>query len=231
MAAPSASIREHLHLHGGEPLATAGLPVTEAGRAVVMVHGRGDRAEGFLGLAEHLENDGFAFLAIAASSRTPYPHSWYPYGFMAPTEHNEPGLSSGLARLGEALEELGRAGISARETLLLGFSQGACLMLEYVARNPRRYGGVAALSGGLVGPPGTTWAADGPSGDGSGLDGTPVFLGCSDRDPHIPLARVKESTMVLWALGGEVEERIYPGMSHTIVEDELAWVRDVQRRL
>ncbi len=134
-------------------------------------------------------------------------------------ESNEPGLSSGLARLGEALAEIEAAGIPPERTLLLGFSQGACLSLEFAARNARRYGAVVGLSGGLIGPPGT------PRDYPGSLAGTPVFLGCSDRDPHIPLKRVDETAEVLRGMGAEVTERIYPAMGHGVNEDEMEFVR------
>ena len=149
--------------------------------------------------------------------------SWYPYSFLAPMEKNEPGLSSGLARIGEAMAELEAAGIPPERTILLGFSQGACLTLEFAARNARRYGGVVGLSGGLIGPPGTP--RDFSGNYAGSFAGTPVFLGCSDRDPHIPRERVDESAAVLEKMGAEVTERIYPAMGHTVNQDELDHVR------
>jgi predicted esterase len=140
-------------------------------------------------------------------------------------ESNEPGLSSGLARLGEALAEIEAAGIPPERTILLGFSQGACLSLEFAARNARRYGAVVGLSGGLIGPPGTPRDYDGS------LAGTPVFLGCSDRDPHIPRERVDETAEVLRGMGAEVTERIYPAMGHTVNEDEMEAVRGLVARV
>jgi phospholipase/carboxylesterase len=132
---------------------------------------------------------------------------------------NEPGLSSGLARIGEVLAGLEAAGIPPERTFLLGFSQGACLTLEFAARNAKRYGGVFGLSGGLIGPPGT------PRDYPGSFNGTPVFLGCSDRDPHIPRERVDETAEVLRRMGAEVTERIYPAMGHTVNEDEMEFVR------
>jgi phospholipase/carboxylesterase len=123
--------------------------------------------------------------------------------------------------VGDLVQHVAEAGIPAERTLLLGFSQGACLALEFAARNARRYGGVFVLSGGLIGPPGHQWNYDGS------LDGTPVFLGCSDIDPHIPKERVQESTRIIRALGGAVTERLYPGMGHTVNEDEIAFVREI----
>jgi predicted esterase len=181
---------------------------------MILVHGRGATAEDILGLAGELGRPDLAYVAPQATGFT-----WYPYSFLAPMERNEPGLSSGLALIGHLVDRLGEAGIPPERTVLLGFSQGACLSLEYAARNARRFAGVAGLSGGLVGPPGT------PRDYPGSFDGTPVFLGCSDRDPHIPLERVKETTEVLTRMGAQVTERIYPAMGHTVNEDELEHVR------
>ncbi|HEY0513349.1 MAG TPA: phospholipase [Thermoanaerobaculia bacterium] len=200
--------------HQGRPLVWAGCPVGEAAAAMVMAHGRGATAQNILELRRELAAPELAYVAPQAAGG-----SWYPYGFMAPMERNEPGLSSGLARLGEVLAGLEAAGIPPERTLLLGFSQGACLSLEFAARNARRYGGVMGLSGGLIGPPGT------PRNYAGSFAGTPVFLGCSDRDPHIPRERVDESAAVLRGMGAEVTERIYPAMGHTVNEDELERVR------
>jgi phospholipase/carboxylesterase len=200
--------------HGGQPVRAAGTPLAGAHAAVVMVHGRGASAESILTLAPALAMNGVAFLAPQAGGG-----QWYPYGFMAPIERNEPGITSGMHAIARALERIAAAGISAERTLLLGFSQGACLASEFVVRHARRYGGLAVLSGGLIGPDGT------PRDYAGSLDGTPVFLGCSDIDSHIPAARVRESADVLRRLGGQVTMRLYPGMGHLVNEDEITEVR------
>jgi phospholipase/carboxylesterase len=203
-------------LHAGQPLLRTGEPLATAAAAAVMLHGRGATAESILDLAGPLATPGVAYLAPQAAGG-----AWYPYRFMEPTARNEPWLNDALATVGSVLAQLETAGVPAERTVLLGFSQGACLALEYAARNGRRYGGVVGLSGGLIGPPGTRW--DYPA----ALAGTPVFLGCSDTDFHIPRERVDESAAVLTALGAEVTERIYPGMGHTVNQDEIDWVREL----
>ena len=181
---------------------------------MVMVHGRGATAESILELARELRHPELAYVAPQADGYT-----WYPYSFLAPFERNEPYLSSGLARLGEVLELLRFAGIPPQRTILLGFSQGACLALEFAARNAHRYGGVVGLSGGLIGPPDTPRSYQGA------FAGTPVFLGCSDRDPHVPRERVDETAEVMRRMGAAVTERIYPALGHTVNEDELEHVQ------
>jgi predicted esterase len=203
--------------HGGQPIRTAGAPLREAEVAMIMVHGRGASAESILTLAPALAAPGVAFLAPQAGGSQG--NQWYPYGFMAPIERNEPGISSGMRAIERVLAQIGEAGIPAARTHLLGFSQGACLASEFVARHARRYGGLAVLSGALIGPDGT------PRDYPGSLEGTPVFLGCSDVDSHIPAERVRESADVLRRLGGDVTLRIYPGMGHMVNDDEIEAVR------
>jgi len=196
--------------HAAQPTETAGVPLGEADAAVVLVHGRGASASGMLDLASELSVDGVAYRAIQASRNT-----WYPNSFMAPTESNEPWLSSALSLLDRVVDETASDGPGRESVVLVGFSQGACLSSEYLARHPGRYGGLGALSGGLIGPEGTEFDYEGDLAD------TPVFLGCSDVDPHIPVERVHETRDALDALGGDVTEQIYEGMGHTVVQDEL----------
>lgn len=187
---------------------------------MLLLHGRGATAESILSLADELAHPDFAYLAPQAAGNT-----WYPHSFLAPIASNQPYLSSALAAIGEVLERLSEAGIRPRHTILLGFSQGACLALEYAARNARRYGGVVGLSGGLIGPDDT------PRDYPGSLDGTPFFLGCSDVDFHIPKERVLHSADILRNLGGEVTTRLYPNMGHTVNQDELDLVRDMMARV
>jgi len=200
--------------HRGRPVLAAGRPLGEADAAMILVHGRGGSAEDMLGLAAELRRPELAYLAPQAAG-----HTWYPFSFLAPLEQNEPGLSSGLEVLADLGAHLEQAGVPAERIVLLGFSQGACLSLEFAARNARRWGGIVALSGGLIGPPGT------PRSYAGSFDGAPVFLGCSDRDPHIPKERVDESAQIFERMGATVTERIYPGLGHTVNEDELDLVR------
>ncbi len=203
--------------HQDQPVVTAGRRLGEAEAAVVMVHGRGATAESILELAREFGRPDLCYIAPQAAG-----HTWYPYSFMAPMEQNEPGLSSGLARIGQVLDLLAENGIPPKRTVLLGFSQGACLSLEFAVRNARRYGGVVGLSGGMIGPAGTPRVYEGNT-EGN-FEGTPVFLGCSDRDPHIPRERVDETAELMRTMGAEVTERIYPAMGHTVNEEEIDFV-------
>ncbi|HEX6483338.1 MAG TPA: phospholipase [Ktedonobacteraceae bacterium] len=206
--------------HQGQPLLVAGESLEKAQAAMIMVHGRGASAEDILGLSADLKQPGFVYLAPQAAG-----YSWYPNSFLAPIASNEPGLSSGLAVIASILEQLAGAGIPAERTIVLGFSQGACLSLEFVARNARHYGGVAGLSGGLIGPDDT------PRNYAGSLAGTPVFLGCSDVDFHIPKERVLQSAEVLQRVGGDVTTRLYPQMGHTVNRDELRFVQGMMQKL
>jgi phospholipase/carboxylesterase len=196
--------------HDDEPLVTGGADLAEATAAVVLVHGRGATARSILDLGREVSPDGVALLAPQAARNT-----WYPNSFLAPVEGNEPGRSSGLAAIDDAVATAVDAGIDRERVAVVGFSQGACLGTEYVARHPRRYGAVVALSGGLIGE-----SVDVGSYDGS-LDVTPAFLGCSDRDPHIPEERVHETADVLRTLDADVTVRIYEGMGHGVNQDEI----------
>jgi phospholipase/carboxylesterase len=199
--------------HQGQPLVRAGTSLDEAEAAVVLVHGRGATARSIVGMAESFHRPGVVYLAPQANRNT-----WYPNPFTAPAESNEPGRASGLRAIAEAIAEATDAGIPTERVMPLGFSQGACLGSEFVARNPRRYGGLAALSGGLIGE---TIDPNDYEGD---LEGTPAFFGCSDVDPHIPEGRVHASADVFERLGADVTKQLYPGMGHTINRDEAEHV-------
>jgi len=198
---------------------TYGVPLATARAAIVMLHGRGATAESMLSLASLLHTEGVSFLVPQAANNT-----WYPYPFTAPLEKNEPWLSSALKRVGEMISTVTGAGIPMASVYLLGFSQGACLALEYAARHAQHYGGVVGLSGGLIGPDGS------PRDYPGDMDGTPIFLGCSDIDLHIPKERVIESASVFGRLGGDVTLRLYPNMGHTVNDDEIAFVRQLLKQ-
>ncbi len=202
--------------HQGQPVLQSGEPLERARAAMLLLHGRGASAADILTLADELAVPQVAYLAPQAAGS-----SWYPYPFHAPIPSNEPWLSSAFQVITDLLAHVAAAGIQAERTILLGFSQGACLSLEYAARNARRYGGVAGLSGALIGPDGS------PRDYPGALASSPVFLGCSDVDPHIPKARVEEAAAVLQRLGASVTMRIYPGMGHTVNDDELRFVRQM----
>ena len=206
-------------IHQDQPLRTGGAALDDAQVALVLLHGRGASAQGMLRLAEALDVPQVAHLAPQARMR-----SWYPQSFMADREQNEPELASALQVLRDVLDRAEDAGLGPDRVVLLGFSQGACLATTYAAQNPRRYGGVVGLSGGLIGPEGTDFDVEGS------LDGTPAFLGCSDEDPYIPEARVRETADVLRGLNAEVTLRLYETLGHTTNDDELRHVRTLLRR-
>jgi len=199
---------------------TAGERLDRARAAMIMIHGRGAAAANILELTAELDAPGFAYLAPQAADNT-----WYPNRFLAPIPGNEPWLSSALTAVADVLAQVTKAGLPPERTMLLGFSQGACLTLEFAARNAQRYGGVAGLSGGLIGPDGT------PRDYAGSLDGTPIFLGCSDVDFHVPKERVHHTAEVLQRLGGDVTVRLYPNMDHTINQDETEFVRGMMLAL
>ena len=193
-----------------EPVATAGVPLSEAKKVLIMLHGRGDQADSFVRLAQELDTPGFACLAPQAIRNT-----WYPHSFLMPLSQNEPQLSLSLSGVHELVDNISGLGFADEHIYFLGFSQGACLSLEYTARYARRYGGVIALTGGLLGD---TVDVSNYTGD---FAGTPIFIGSSDHDPHVPEARIDESEVILRQMGAEVTKKIYPGLGHTINDDEL----------
>jgi len=202
--------------HHNKQLITSGKTLKEASRVMIMIHGRGATAESILSLADHLPVDDFALIAPQATMNT-----WYPYSFMAPVQQNEPALSSALELLEAIVDDIQSAGHQAEDIYFLGFSQGACLSSEYVARNAKRYGGVFVLSGGIIG---AEIDRNNYQGD---FQQTPILLGCSDVDAHIPLQRVKDSTRIFQEMGANVSEQIYPNAPHTVFQEELDFITRV----
>jgi predicted esterase len=202
--------------HDGQPVLQAGQPLGRAPVAVIMVHGRGAGPENILDLVPALAHPNVTYLAPTAAGRT-----WYPYSFMADIASNEPWLSSALSVLAGLVAQVEATGVARDRIVLLGFSQGACLSTEFAVRHASRFGGLVAFSGGAIGPPGTAWDESGR------FNGTPVFFGCSDHDVHVPEARVTESAELCARMGAQVTKRIYPGMGHTIIDDEIGWAQDL----
>jgi phospholipase/carboxylesterase len=205
--------------HQDQPLLKGGTALDAASAALILLHGRGASAQGMLRLADELDVPDVAYLAPQAARR-----SWYPQSLMAALDENEPELTSALQVVSDLIQQAAAAGLGAERVAMLGFSQGACLATEYAARHPQRYGGVVGLSGGLIGP------EDDPLAHEGSLEGTPVFLGCSDRDPYIPLARVQDTADVLAEMGATVTTQIYEGMGHTTNEEELRHTRELLSR-
>jgi glyoxalase family protein len=196
--------------HQGQKVYTSGKALAEAKTAMILIHGRGATAPSILELSDPLHHPEMAYLAPQAANNT-----WYPYSFLSPIPQNEPGISSGLQMIGDLIAQIEAAGIPRSKIIIAGFSQGACLSSEYVARNPDLYGGLLAFSGGVIGPLGMERT------DSGDLQQTPVFIGCSDIDPHIPLRRVEETAELFTKLNAQVNKQIYPGMAHTIIQDEI----------
>jgi phospholipase/carboxylesterase len=203
-------------LHEGQPILTAGAPLERARAAMIMVHGRGASADDILSLSREFFDPGIAYLAPQAAG-----NAWYPHSFLSPIESNEPGIASGMTVLEGIQERLEGAGIPAERIMLLGFSQGACLALEYAARHARRFGGIAGLSGGLIGPD------DAPREYDGSFEGTTVFLGCSVRDPHIPEPRVRLTEEIFRRLGAAVTMHLYPDPGHAVNEEEVRFVTEM----
>src|ERR1700730_17923997 len=201
--------------HKAMPVVQSGEPLGTARAAMILLHGRGASAEDIMTVAAELTQPGFAYLAPQAAG-----NAWYPNPYTAPLESNEPYLSSALETIQTLLARV-KEPTPAKRVILLGFSQGACLTLEFAARHARRYGGVVGLSGGLIGPDGT------PRDYPGDFDRTPAFLGCSDTDPHIRKDRVVEAADVFTRLGADVTFKLYPGMGHTVNGEEIEAVRQL----
>lgn len=201
-------------IHADQPVLYHGAALEEAEQAMILLHGRGAAAQSILPLSTAFSAENMAYLAPQAGQ-----NRWYPLSFLAPLERNEPDLDLALERLQTLVRDINDAGIPTERIWLAGFSQGACLAAEFAARFPQRYGGLLVFSGGRIGPPGTTWYPT------SALKDVPVFIGCSDTDPHIPLLRVQETINFFEQSEAQVVAKIYPDMPHTITEAEI---RDAQ---
>lgn len=202
--------------HQTQPVRLTGAGLDDASAALILLHGRGATAEDILSLSAYWDFPTLAYMAPQAEG-----HTWYPNRFIQPVEQNEPFLSAALSKVDGILKEVEAHNIPVNKIFIGGFSQGACLASEYVIRNPRRYGGLLAFSGGYIGPLGM------PRQPAADLGGMPAFLGCSDMDPHIPLQRVKETAALLKSMGAQVTEKIYPEMGHTIIDDEIEQARQI----
>ncbi len=205
--------------HLAQPVIRRGCAPESARVVAVMVHGRARDTDDILDIADRLDLRDVAYLAPAACE-----NSWYPNRFMEPLESNQPRLDQALERMHTLVAGLIGNGIDSGRIVLLGFSQGACLVSEYAVRNARRYGGIVALTGGLIGPPGTRWNYPGA------FHGTPALLGTSDIDEWVPLARVQETAGVMRHMGAEVEMMICPGMEHVVNDDEIVRARNLIKR-
>jgi phospholipase/carboxylesterase len=202
--------------HRDQPVRTLGAPLAQAAAAIVLLHGRGASAEDILGLAGEMYDERIAYLAPQAAD-----HRWYPYSFMAPIAENEPWLSSALAKVAAVVELAVDGGVSVEHIFVCGFSQGACLSTEFIARNPARYGGLVAFTGGLIGPAGADLHHAG------NLAGMPALFSSGDPDPHVPWSRVLESAKQLTAMGAVVKTHHYPGRPHTVLPQEIKAAREL----
>ncbi|MDN3686955.1 alpha/beta hydrolase [Cyclobacterium jeungdonense] len=198
-----------------EQLVKAGKDLIQAEKVAIILHGRGGNASGMKGLIEVLSFPDFAFLIPQAPGNT-----WYPYGFMAEESENEPYLSQSLEQIHSLVQGLKEDGKDLSNLYFIGFSQGACLALEYIARYPARYGGACAFTGGLIGK---SVSAEKYPGD---LKGTPVFIGASEKDFHVPMARIQASGSILSGMQADVKILGFPDGMHTIREEEIAAAND-----
>lgn len=205
--------------HQSTPIIKGGVDSSEADGAMILIHGRGATAESILTLVDEFDSEKKLTLRAPQASQ----NTWYPYSFMAPSENNEPHLSSALKKIHDVVEELKEEGFNEENIYLLGFSQGACLISEFVARHPKIYGGLIVLSGGLIGS-GDSINPKNYEGD---LKNTPIFMGCSDVDPHIPQERVNASEKIFSELNAHVTKKLYPGMGHTVNRDEIHHINQI----
>ena len=192
-----------------------GPAIQEADKVAILIHGRGASAASILSLADHLNLNGFALMAPEAEGNT-----WYPYSFMAPDQQNEPAFSKAIGMIDALVKDCLKEGIPSENICFIGFSQGACLTLEYTAQNALQYGGVIAFTGGLIGQ---TLSKDKYKGD---FAKTPIFIGSSERDMHVPLSRIEESVNLLKEMGADVKMMIFKDTQHTIRQEEIDWVNE-----
>ncbi len=202
--------------HRDQPVRTLGAPLAQAAAAIVLLHGRGASAEDILGLAGEMYDERVAYLAPQAAG-----HQWYPYSFLAPIAENEPWLSSALAKVATVVKLAVDGGLSLERIFICGFSQGACLSTEFIARNPARYGGLVAFTGGLIGPP------DADLHHAGNLAGMPALFSSGDPDPHVPWSRVLASAKEFTVMGAKVETQRYPGRPHTVLPQEIEAAREL----
>jgi phospholipase/carboxylesterase len=202
--------------HRDQPVRTLGAELGQAAAAVILLHGRGASAEDILGLATEIYDDRIAYLAPEAAG-----HAWYPYSFLAPIQQNEPWLSSALAKVGTTVQSALESGVARERIFICGFSQGACLSTEFVARHPARYGGVIAFTGGLIGPP------DADLHHAGDLAGMPALFSSGDPDPHVPWSRVLASAEQFTAMGADVQIQRFPGRHHTVIPQEIKSAREL----
>jgi len=195
---------------------SAGVPAEQASKAIIMLHGRGASANSIISLKDHLELDGYAIFAPQANE-----HSWYPYSFMAPVQNNQPALDSALEVISELVEDIKQKGIAQENIYFLGFSQGACLTLEYITRNAGRYGGAIAFTGGLIGK---QLVKENYKGD---FNNTPILVTTGDPDPHVPVSRVNDGVDILKTLNADVTLKIYKGRQHTISHEEIVLANEI----
>ncbi|MFA9479744.1 alpha/beta hydrolase [Phycisphaerales bacterium AB-hyl4] len=207
-------------LHQGQPIRHTGVPLEQAAAAMVMLHGRGGTAESILELARMFDQPRFAYLAPQAAGNT-----WYPHSFLVPWQRNEPNVSSALQAVADVVAQIEAGGLPRKRIMLLGFSQGACLAAEFAARHAARYGGIAILTGGLIGE-----QIDPAAYHGS-FNGTPTFLASGDPDPHVPWSRVEEAAETYRTLGADVTTRRYAGRPHTVSQDESEHVQGMMAAL
>ncbi|SIR34577.1 alpha/beta hydrolase [Pontibacter lucknowensis] len=193
---------------------TQGKPLSETGKALILIHGRGATAASILPLAQELGADDFTLFAPQATNNT-----WYPYSFMAPADQNQPALDSALELINETVQSIKAQGIASKDIYLLGFSQGACLTAEYATRHAQRFGGLLIFTGGLIGQELNTSNYKGD------FEGTPVFISTGDPDPHVPVSRVDETVKQMEGMGAKVSRKVYPGRPHTILQEELELAR------